>query len=63
MSMLEKIKGMLRGHEDQYRQGFEKSGDFVDKKTDNKYRSQVDTAQEKLNEKFGTEGDTRPPQS
>jgi hypothetical protein len=58
MSMLDKIKGMLKGHEDQTRQGVEKGGDFVDRKTDNKYTGQVDTAQDKMNEQFGG---TRPP--
>ncbi|MFI9101915.1 antitoxin [Streptomyces fildesensis] len=58
MSMLDKIKGMLKGHEDQAKQGVEKAGDFVDQKTQNKYSGQVDTAQEKLNEQIGG---TRPP--
>ncbi|MCZ4125650.1 antitoxin [Streptomyces sp. H39-S7] len=58
MSMLDKIKGMLKGHEDQAKQGVEKGGDFVDRKTQNKYSGQVDMAQEKLNQQLGG---TRPP--
>lgn len=62
MSMLDKIKGMLKGHEDQARQGVEKAGDFVDKKTQNKYKSQVDTAQQKLNEQLDSRPPADPPQ-
>ncbi|GGN39580.1 antitoxin [Streptomyces fuscichromogenes] len=45
MSMLDKLKGMLKGHEDQARQGVEKGGDMIDQRTGNKYQSQVDAAQ------------------
>lgn len=60
MSMLDKIKDMLKGHPDQARQGVEKGGDFVDGKTGNKYQSQVDTAQDKLNDQFGGRDQDRP---
>lgn len=68
MSMLDKLKGMMKGHEDTVRKGVDKAGDAVDKKTGNKYQGHVDTAQEKLNEQLGsqqrpTPGDDRPPQS
>jgi hypothetical protein len=63
MSMLDKIKEMLKGHESQTRQGVEKAGDYVDRKTGNRYESQVDMAQRKLDEQFGTEGEDRPRQS
>ncbi|WP_405896592.1 antitoxin [Streptomyces sp. NBC_00727] len=58
MSMLDKIKGMIKGHPDQARQGVEKGGDFVDKKTGGKYGGQVDSAQQKINDQLG---DRRPP--
>lgn len=58
MSMLDKIKGLMKGHPDQARQGVEKGGDFADKKTDGKYGGQVDSAQQKLNDQIG---DKRPP--
>lgn len=57
MSMLDKIKGMLKGHEDQARKGVDKAGDMVDKKTNGKYGDQVDKVQEKLNDQLGS----RPP--
>jgi hypothetical protein len=60
MSMLDKIKGMLKGHEDQTRKGVDKAGDTVDKKTGNKHTGQVDAAQQKLNEQLGT---NRPPET
>ncbi|TXS01710.1 antitoxin [Streptomyces sp. col6] len=59
MSMLDKIKGMIKGHPDQARQGVEKGGDLVDKKTGGKYESQVDSAQQKINDQLG---DRRPPE-
>ncbi|WP_330174980.1 antitoxin [Streptomyces sp. NBC_01498] len=68
MSMLDKLKGLVKGREDTVRKGVDKAGDAVDKKTGGKYQGQVDTAQEKLNEQLGsrerpTPGDNRPPQS
>jgi hypothetical protein len=59
MSMLDKIKDMLKGHPDQARQGVEKAGDTFDAKTQNKYSGQTDTTQQKLNDQFGS-GDDRP---
>ncbi|MCX4450522.1 antitoxin [Streptomyces sp. NPDC087866] len=59
MSMLDKIKGMIKGHPDQARQGVEKGGDLVDKKTGGKYEGQVDSAQQKINDQLG---DRRPPE-
>ncbi|MER8002932.1 antitoxin [Streptomyces sp. NPDC001780] len=64
MSMLDKLKGLIKGHEDTARQGVEKAGDAVDRRTGNKYRDQVDTAQRKLDEQIGTQeppSDDRPP--
>ncbi|MDK9498027.1 antitoxin [Streptomyces katrae] len=55
MSMLDKLKGMLKGHEDVARQGVEKAGDAFDAKTGNRYQSQVDMAQQKINEQLGTD--------
>ncbi|MEV7442094.1 antitoxin [Streptomyces sp. NPDC091204] len=67
MSMLDKLKDLIKGHPDQARQGVDKAGDAFDSRTGNKYQSQVDTAQQKLNEQIrGNEppapGDPRPPQ-
>jgi hypothetical protein len=59
MSMLDKIKDILKGHPDQARQGVEKAGDAFDAKTQNKYSGQADTTQQKLNDQFGS-GDDRP---
>ncbi|MFG2717688.1 antitoxin [Streptomyces sp. NPDC048416] len=63
MSMLDKLKGLLKGHEDTARQGVEKGGDAFDARTGNKYQGQVDTAQQKLNEQLGSDRpQDRPPQ-
>ncbi|MFI1172240.1 antitoxin [Streptomyces melanogenes] len=55
MSVMDKLKQMLKGHEDQAGQGIDRAGDFVDEKTQGKYSSQVDTAQEKLKEQLGAD--------
>ncbi|MGW1197786.1 antitoxin [Streptomyces sp. NPDC002536] len=55
MSMLDKLKGLLKGHEDTARQGVDKAGDAFNEKTQNKYQSQVDTAQQKINEQLGSD--------
>ncbi|MFJ3518768.1 MULTISPECIES: antitoxin [unclassified Streptomyces] len=59
MSMLDKLKGLIKGHEDTARQGVEKAGDAFDAKTGSKYQSQVDTAQQRINEQLGS---TKPPE-
>ncbi|WP_405020394.1 antitoxin [Kitasatospora sp. NBC_00070] len=53
--MFEKLKSMIKGHEDTVRTGVDKAGDAVDDKTGGKYSGQVDTAQQKLNEQLGTQ--------
>lgn len=64
MSMLDKLKGLLKGHEDTARQGVEKAGDAFDAKTGSKYQSQTDMVQQKLNEQLGTDKpEDRPPQA
>ncbi|AIA07553.1 MULTISPECIES: antitoxin [Streptomyces] len=64
MSVLDKLKELLKGHEEQAGKGVDKAGDYVDERTQGKYQSQVDTAQDKLKEQLGgTDRDTdRPPQ-
>ncbi|MEZ0110459.1 hypothetical protein ABH920_004474 [Catenulispora sp. EB89] len=57
MSILDKLKGLLKGHEDQAHQGIEKAGDAFDAKTGNKFQGQVDTVQQKLADQVGN----RPP--
>ncbi|MFB7462631.1 antitoxin [Streptomyces sp. NPDC056224] len=60
MSALDKLKQMLKGHEDQAGQAIDKAGDLVDEKTRGKYTSQVDTAQEQLKEQLGQDREERP---
>ncbi|WP_269856697.1 antitoxin [Streptomyces sp. RPT161] len=60
MSMLDKLKGLLKGHEDQARTGVDKAGDYADEKTQGRYSGQVDTGQEKLREQFGGDQDNPP---
>ncbi|WBO62395.1 antitoxin [Streptomyces camelliae] len=64
MSVMDKLKQMLKGHEDQARQGVDKAGDAFDAKTQNKYSSQTDAAQKKIDEQLGIQEQDRdnPPQ-
>ncbi|MEW2632435.1 antitoxin [Streptomyces sp. NPDC048389] len=57
MSMMDKLKNMLKGHPEQTNQGSEKGGDYVDDKTQGKYSRHVDTGQEKMRGQSGG-GDT-----
>ncbi|MBP0454271.1 MULTISPECIES: antitoxin [unclassified Kitasatospora] len=52
MSMMDKLKHMLKGHEDQAEKAVDKTGDMADQRTEGKYSGQVDTAQEKLKDQF-----------
>ncbi|MEU3713812.1 antitoxin [Streptomyces catenulae] len=64
MSMLDKLKSMLKGHEEQTGKGIDKAGDYVDKRTQGKYSGQVDKGQDRLKDEFGGGGDKgQPPQS
>ncbi|MGW0733884.1 antitoxin [Streptomyces sp. NPDC002851] len=66
MSMMDKLKSMLKGHEAQAGKGIDQGGDMLDEKTRGKYSSQVDTAQDKLKGQLGADrdqGEERPPQS
>ncbi|MBX7548443.1 antitoxin [Streptomyces sp. NPDC004232] len=62
MSMMDKLKQMLKGHEDQAGKGVDKAGDYVDEKTQGKYQSQVDTAQDRLKEQLRQQDTDNPPQ-
>ncbi|MFF6780915.1 Rv0909 family putative TA system antitoxin [Streptomyces sp. NPDC012510] len=55
MSVMDKLKRMLKGHEEQAGKGVDKTGDYVDDRTRGKYSGQVDTAQERLRQQMGSE--------
>ncbi|MEU3990348.1 antitoxin [Streptomyces platensis] len=62
MSMMDKIKSMLKGHESQTDKGIDKAGDMTDDKSQGKLKGQVDTGQEKLRDEFGGgKGPDQPP--
>ncbi|MEV5878977.1 antitoxin [Streptomyces sp. NPDC052101] len=64
MSLMDKLKSMLKGHEEMADKGIDKGGDYIDQRTGDKYQSQVDAAQDKLKNEFGTRQDRdNPPQS
>ncbi|MBK3527988.1 antitoxin [Streptomyces sp. MBT67] len=57
MSAMDKIKKMLKGHEDQAGKGVDKAGDMVNDRTQGKYKDHVDTGQDKLKQQLGTDRD------
>ncbi|MFE7752947.1 antitoxin [Streptomyces sp. NPDC057428] len=61
MSAMDKIKKMLKGHEDQAGKGVDKAGDTVDDRTGDKYAKHVDTGQDKLKQQLGTDPDRENP--
>jgi hypothetical protein len=60
MSVIDKLKGMMKGHESQAHQVVEKAGDMVDRKTQNKYQNQVDMVQKKLDEEIDSPATDQP---
>ncbi|MFF3325934.1 antitoxin [Streptomyces sp. NPDC002889] len=62
MSMMDKIRSMLKGHESEADKGVERAGDTIDDRTQGKHRRQVDTGQEKLKDQYGSQGRQEPPQ-
>ncbi|MFJ9082568.1 antitoxin [Streptomyces sp. NPDC102384] len=57
MSAMDKIKQMIKGRESQAGKGIDMAGDAVDKKTGNKYSSQVDSAQDHAKKYLGADKD------
>jgi hypothetical protein len=52
MSMVNKIKSMLRGHEDKAAKGIDIAGNMFDRRTRGKYRRHVGKAQRKLKDEL-----------
>ncbi|TXS50787.1 antitoxin [Streptomyces sp. t39] len=61
MSMMDKLKNMLKGHEEQTGKGVDKAGDMVDGRTQGKYSGQVDSAQDRMKQQFGGGEQDKPP--
>ncbi|WP_037604340.1 antitoxin [Streptacidiphilus rugosus] len=61
MSVLDKVKSMLKGHESQAGQAVDKAGDMIDSKTDGKYASQVDMVQDQAKKQLGVDEQPPPP--
>ncbi|MFJ8623838.1 antitoxin [Kitasatospora sp. NPDC093550] len=55
MSMMDKLKSLLKGHEEQAEKAVDKAGDTVDDRTQGKYSGQVDAAQEHMKDQFRNE--------
>jgi hypothetical protein len=55
MSVLDKLKQMLKGHEQQVGPGADKAADLAKKKAGGKYDQQIDTGRDKIKGEFGTQ--------
>jgi hypothetical protein len=62
MSMMDKIKQMLKGHENQAKTGVDKAGDMIDQRTQDRYSSQVDAAQKRADQYIDQNRRDNPPQ-
>jgi hypothetical protein len=62
MSVLDKLKQLLKGHEEQAGRGIDKGGDILDERTQGRYSGQIDTGQDKLREQLGGD-EGNPPQT
>jgi hypothetical protein len=61
MSVLDKVKGMLKGHQSQASQAVDKAGDLIDEKTGDKYSSKVDMVQDQAKKQLGADEQAPPP--
>ncbi|GGV65556.1 MULTISPECIES: antitoxin [Streptomyces] len=63
MSMMDRLKSMLRGHEQQTDKAVDKGGDYIDDRTQGKYGSQVDKGQERMRQELRDQdrGPDQPP--
>jgi hypothetical protein len=61
MSVMDKLKQMLKGHESQADKGVDKAGDAADAKTQGKYSGHVDKAQEQAKGQYGGGQQEKPP--
>ena len=52
MSVLDKLKDMLKGHESQAHQGVQKAGAAANQKTGNKYGSQISGGQQRIDQQI-----------
>ncbi|MET9804860.1 antitoxin [Streptomyces sp. NPDC006368] len=63
MSVMDKLKHMLKGHGEQTGKGIDKGGDYVDDKTQGKHSGHVDTAQDRLKDQYGRDPGQEPPRA
>jgi hypothetical protein len=61
MSVLDKVKSMLHGHESQADRAVDKAGDMIDEKTGGKYQSQVDMVQDQAKKQIHADDQAPPP--
>ncbi|MET9378392.1 antitoxin [Streptomyces sp. NPDC002992] len=62
MGIMDKLKGMMGQHPDKTKQGIDRAGDMIDKKTGGKYTGQVDQGQRKAQEYIDRERGQDPQQ-
>ncbi|HSV67870.1 MAG TPA: antitoxin [Mycobacteriales bacterium] len=52
MSVLDKVKGLLKGREQQAKQAVDKIGDVIDSKTKGKHHDKIEQAEQKVAEQM-----------
>ncbi len=61
MSLIDKAKKFIDDNPDKIRQGIEKVGDEIDKRTGGKYADKIDRVQDEAAKRLGTDGGATPP--
>ncbi|GLY64268.1 antitoxin [Amycolatopsis taiwanensis] len=59
MSVMDKIKNMMKGHSEEAEKAVDKGAEYLNEKTHGKYESEIDAARDEAKKEFG--GDQPPP--
>ncbi|CAN5249587.1 hypothetical protein BH20ACT5_BH20ACT5_12770 [soil metagenome] len=60
MGMLDKVKGLVKGREDQISRAADKVGAEINKRTDGKHADKIASARDKLDDTLGRPAEARP---
>ncbi|MCN9242276.1 antitoxin [Streptomyces sp. RY43-2] len=62
MSVMDKLRHLLKGHEEQESRGIDKGGDYIDDRTQGRYSDQIDQGEQTAQDRMRSQQDDTPPQ-
>ncbi|MEV5986590.1 antitoxin [Streptomyces sp. NPDC052051] len=62
MSVMDKLRHLLSGHEDQESKGIDQGGDYIDDRTQGRYSDQIDQGEQTAQDRMRSQQDDTPPQ-